>query len=205
MEYEAPTIEAQPTLDHLVGEAVRSERTLAGLTLARLSAMSSVSTAMISKIERGQVSASLTTLNALASAIGVPVIKFFANTVSFSDVAFVAAGQGMNVRRMGSSFGHDYKLIGRAAAKHIGFESFMVTLEKPLNPRPFYQHAGIEFIHMVEGSMEYRCGEETYQINEGDSLSFNSTTPHAAISLNTDVVRFLIVAVNANTSGNGKL
>lgn len=155
---------------------------------------------MISKIERGQVSASLTTLNALANAIGVPIINFFADTVEFADVSFVAAGEGISVRRMGSSFGHSYKMIGRAASKHIGFESFMVTLEKPLNPRPFYQHRGIEFIHMVVGSMSYRCGEETYELSPGDSLSFESTSPHGVISLKTPKVSYLTVASKAQVS-----
>lgn len=188
------------SLDQLVGAAVKNDRILADLTLAELSSRSSVSTAMISKIERGQVSASLTTLNALAKAIGVPIINFFANTTEYADVSYVAAGQGVSVRRTGSSFGHDYKLIGRAASKHVGFESFMVTLEKPLKPRPVYQHGGIEFIHVVEGSMIYRCGEETYQLNPGDSLSFESTTPHAAVSLVTEKVSFVTVTAKAQSN-----
>ncbi len=185
------------SLDLLVGAAVKNDRNLAGMTLAELSSKSSVSTAMISKIERGQVSASLTTLNSLAKAIGVPIINFFANTVEFADVSFVASGQGVSVRRMGSSFGHDYKLIGRAESKYIGFESFMVTLEQPLSSRPFYQHNGIEFIHVVEGSMNYRCGEETYVLETGDSLSFESNTPHAAVTLNTQRVKFITVTAKA--------
>ena len=79
-------------LDALVGLSVKNERAVAGLTLAELSAKSGVSTPMISKIERGQVSASLSTLNALAQAIGVPIINFFAETVEMGEVSFVRAG-----------------------------------------------------------------------------------------------------------------
>lgn len=185
------------SLDLLVGTAVKNDRNLAGMTLAKLSNRSSVSTAMISKIERGQVSASLTTLNALVNAICVPIINFFANTVDFTDVSYVAAGQGVSVRRMGSSFGHDYKMIGRAGSRHVGFESFMVTFERPLNPRPFYQHKGIEFIHVVEGEMSYRCGEETYVLKPGDSLSFESNMPHAVIALSTQKVRYITITAKA--------
>lgn len=185
------------SLDHLVGAAVKNDRVLAGLKLAELSAKSNVSTAMISKIERGQVSASLGTLNALAEAIGVPIINFFANTVARSDVSFVKAGEGMNVRRTGSSFGHNYKLIGRAASKHISFESFSVTLEKPLNARPFYQHRGIEFVHVVEGEMVFRCGEGAYEMGPGDSLSFESNNPHGTIEIKTEKVTFVSIISNA--------
>ena len=185
------------TLDQLVGAAVKNDRVLAGLKMAELSTKSGVSTAMISKIERGQVSASLNTLNALAEAIGVPIINFFANTVTRSDVSFVKAGEGMNVRRTGSSFGHNYKLIGRAASKHAGFEAFAVTLEKPLNARPFYQHRGIEFIHVIEGEMVFRCGEGAYEMAPGDSLSFQSSNPHGTIEIRSDKVTFVSLIANA--------
>jgi transcriptional regulator with XRE-family HTH domain len=185
------------TLDQLVGAAVKNDRVLAGLKLAELSAKSGVSTAMISKIERGQVSASLSTLNALAEAVGVPIINFFANTVTRSDVSFVKAGEGMNVRRTGSSFGHNYKLVGRAGSKHISFESFAVTLEKPLNARPFYQHRGIEFVHVVEGSMIFRCGEGAYEMEPGDSLSFEASNPHGTIEITSDRVTFVSLIANA--------
>lgn len=181
----------------MVGHAVKHDRMLAGLTLAELSQKSSVSTAMISKIERGRVSASLSTLGALAKAIGVPIINFFADTVELTDVSFVSAGQGVSVRRMGSSFGHSYKQIGRAQSNHVGFESFMVTLEQPLDARPIYQHRGVEFIHLVAGSMTYRCGDASYEMNPGDSLSFDSNNPHGPIALHSEKVNFVTVVSKA--------
>ncbi len=197
------TIETQkPPLDHVIGLAVKTHRMLAGLTLAELSGQSGVSTAMISKIERGQVSASLGTLDALANGIGVPLINFFAATVERSDVSFVAAGEGVTVQRLGSGYGHSYKLIGRAEAKHVSFESFSVTLESPLGPRPSYQHQGIEFIHVTDGEMVYGCGDEAYHMRPGDSLSFDSNAAHGPVELKTDKVSFITVVAKAVPSGN---
>ncbi len=189
-----------PSLDLIVGTAVKNDRVLAGLTLAELSKLASVSTAMISKIERGQVSASLTTLGALAEAIGVPLINFFAGTVEKSDVSFVPAGEGVRVQRQGSAFGHSYKLVGRADANHVSFESFSVTLEQPLSKRPLYQHRGIEFIHMIAGEMIYRCGDENFTMKPGDSLSFVSNTAHGPVELLTQKVTFVTVISKAESS-----
>ena len=72
-----------------VGRAIKSLRLLDDLTLADLSERSRVSVPMISKIERGQVSASLSTLDAIARAVGVPVANFFADTVEKSEISFV--------------------------------------------------------------------------------------------------------------------
>jgi transcriptional regulator with XRE-family HTH domain len=68
-------------LNKKVGEAVRQLRSSRNLTLAEFSEKSGVSTAMISKIERGQVSASFSTPVALAQSIGVPIANLFATTV----------------------------------------------------------------------------------------------------------------------------
>ncbi len=186
-----------PPLDQLVGSAVKTHRLLAGLTLAELSGRAGVSTAMISKIERGQVSASLGSLEALASGIGVPLINFFAGTVERSDVSFVSAGEGVTVQRLGSGYGHRHKLIGRAEAEHVSFESFSVTLEAPLVPRPLYQHQGVEFIHVTDGEMVYGCGEQSYDMRQGDSLSFESNATHGPVELKTDTVSFVTVISKA--------
>ena len=187
----------RPSLDQLVGAAVKSYRQLGSLTLAELSRRAGVSTAMISKIERGQVSASLTTLGALADAIDVPLVNFFAGTVARTDVSFVAAGEGITVQRLGSDFGHSYKMIGRAEAQHTGLEAYCVTLEKPLSARPLYQHGGVEFLHVVSGEMSYRCGEATYRMAPGDSLSFEANTAHGPTALHSQSVTFLTVVARA--------
>ena len=197
MEDSSPISAEKPPLDQLIGFAVKTHRVLAELTLTELSARSGVSTAMISKIERGQVSASLGTLEALAQGIGVPLINFFAGTVERSDVSFVAAGEGVTVQRLGSGYGHSYKLIGRAEAHHVSFESFSVTLEAPLGARPLYQHQGIEFIHVTDGEMVYGCGDEAYHMRPGDSLSFDSNAAHGPLELKTDKVSFVTVVSKA--------
>lgn len=191
----------KPPLDQLIGAAVKTHRRLAELTLSELSAASGVSTAMISKIERGQVSASLATLEALAGGIGVPLINFFAATVDRSDASFVAAGEGVTVQRLGSGYGHSYKLIGRAEAKHVSFESFSVTLEAPLETRPLYQHQGVEFIHVTDGEMVYGCGDTSYHMRPGDSLSFDSNVSHGPVELKTPKVSFVTVVAKAVTGG----
>ncbi|MEX0320304.1 MAG: helix-turn-helix domain-containing protein [Ruegeria sp.] len=203
MEDSAPREAPGPTLDQKVGAAVKHHRALAGLTLAELSARAQVSTAMISKIERGQVSASLTTLQALSGGIGVPLINFFAGTVERSDVSFVRAGEGITVQRLGSDFGHSYKMIGRAEASHVGFECFDVTLEQPLAARPVYLHRGIEFIHLTEGEMVYRCGDASYHMRPGDSLSFDSNSAHGPQELLNDRVRFITVVAKAEPKDPG--
>ena len=101
------------TLDAVIGIAVKDGRSNAGMTLGELSQRSGVSTAMISKVERGQASGSIGTLNALAEAMGIPIINFFAETIEHREVCYVRAGEGIAVERSCSTYGHAYKMLGK--------------------------------------------------------------------------------------------
>jgi len=181
------------SLDMLVGSAVRNARSQAGMTLAELSAKSHVSTPMISKIERGQVSASLNTLNALAGAMNVPIINFFAGTVEISEVTLVKAGEGVTVRRAGSTYGHSYKQLGHVSTDNQDLESYLITLEAPVTGTPIFQHSGVELMYFIEGELSYRIGDEVYDLAAGDTLSFDASVPHGPVRINSARAQFLTV------------
>ena len=82
------------SLEEIVGESVRKYRADHRLTMVEFSEISGVSSPMISKIERGQVSASLSTLDALARALSTPIANFFISTTERKEVSYVKAIQG---------------------------------------------------------------------------------------------------------------
>ncbi len=180
-------------IEKAVGEAIRRHRTLQNLTLNELSNRSGVSTAMISRIERGQVIASLLTLDALARAIGVPVANLFAATVERAEISFVKAGGGVDVRRFGSTYGHSYKLIGKVNLRHLSFEPYIITIDRDSIGQPLFQHSGAEFILILSGRMRYRCGREFFDMEEGDSLCFDADAPHGPDAILSDSVTFVTV------------
>jgi len=188
-----PETQDKQELDRLVGLAVKAERSQVGMTLAELSARSGVSAPMISKIERGQVSASLSTLNALARAVGVPIINFFSATVEVGEVSLVRAGQGTEVRRAGSTYGHSYKQLGQVESGGIDFQGYLITLDAPVNGTPIFQHSGIEFLHILDGGVTYRVGDTTYDLAEGDTLTFEATAPHGPVHIEKAKSVFLTV------------
>ena len=185
------------TLYAEVGKAVKAGRSRADMTLAQLSQRSGISAAMISKIERGDVSASLASLNALAEALHLPVINFFAATAGKSEVSFVKAGSGVAVSRTSSTYGHDYQLIGRSECDGLILECFLITLRDPdANIPLFHQPGCVEFIQLVTGHMTYHCGDRTYEMSPGDSLTFDAGAPHGPVALRGEEVVFLTVVAN---------
>ena len=73
----------------VVGERVRDARRALGLTMAQFAEVSEISLGMVSKIEHGQTSPSLSTLTRLAHAAQVPITAFFGGLDEEHDVVIV--------------------------------------------------------------------------------------------------------------------
>ena len=178
--------------DH-VGEAVRRLRAREGLTLAGLAERSGVSSAMISKIERGQVSASLSSLDQLAAALSVPIANLFAASVERREISFVRAGEGMAVQRFGTTYGHDYRLVGKVVSQDGAVTAYEITIAGKAEGQPLFQNAGIELIHVLTGGMRYRIGDEIFELGPGDTITFEAEAPHGPEHLTGPEVRFLTI------------
>ena len=74
-----------------------------------------------------------------------------------------------------------------------GSRRILVTLTKPTEVFPLYQHTGIEIIYMLEGRMEYGTGTARYLLGPGDALQFEGEVPHGPADLLELPVRFLSV------------
>jgi quercetin dioxygenase-like cupin family protein len=48
---------------------------------------------------------------------------------------------------------------------------------------------------MLEGQIEYRCGQESYLLEPGDSLTFRGDVPHGPQRLISFPIRFLSVII----------
>lgn len=171
------------TLEAAIGAQVRATRQALGMTIAEVARAASVSVAMVSKIENGQTSPSLSTLEGLATALNVPIATFFAEFDQKRDATFVKAGQGLAIERRGSSKGHLYQLLGHSLRSSPKVEPFLITLDEHSDAYPIFQHPGTEFIYMLEGELTYRHGEQTYELQPGDSLFFDAQALHGPLEL----------------------
>ena len=69
--------EREKVLEVAIGREVRAYRRQRGITVADLAELTGLSIGMLSKIENGNTSPSLTTLQALSHALSVPLTAFF--------------------------------------------------------------------------------------------------------------------------------
>ena len=70
----------------------------------------------------------------------------------------------------------------------------MVTIESKQDHKPVeYKHEGEEFIFVMEGDLELTLGGKTHHLKPGETMHFNSETPHKLRSLSNQDTRCLVV------------
>ena len=181
------------TLEQAIGVQVRQLRRRVGITVSDLASAAGLSGGMLSKIENGQISPSLASLQALASALNVPLTTFFAAFEEKRDCSFVKAGSGVGIERRGTKAGHQYSLLGAALGGDVVVEPYLITLHADAAPYPAFQHEGTEFIYMLTGEVMYRHGDQSYHLTPGDALLFDSAAPHGPEKLMTKPMSYLSI------------
>ncbi|WP_315918195.1 XRE family transcriptional regulator [Mesorhizobium sp. SP-1A] len=187
--------EREKVLEVAIGHEVRAFRKKLGITVADLATATNISLGMLSKIENGITSPSLTTLQALSRALGVPLTSFFRRFEEERNAVFVKAGQGVDVERRGTRAGHQYTLLGHIGSNSAGVtvEPYLITLSEESDVFPTFQHDGMEFLYMLEGEVVYRHGNHLYRMVPGDSLFFDADAPHGPVELTRLPIRYLSI------------
>jgi len=185
----------EKVLEVAIGREVRAHRRKQEITVAELSAQTGLSTGMLSKIENGNTSPSLTTLQTLADALSVPMTAFFKGFEETRSAVHTKSGTGVALERDGTRANHQYNLLGHIGSNSSGVivEPYMITLTAESDIFPTFQHGGIETIYMLEGAVDYRHGDAVYPLRPGDTLFFDADAPHGPEKLVTLPARYLSI------------
>jgi transcriptional regulator with XRE-family HTH domain len=182
-------------LEMCIGREVRQLRRKHDMTVTELADLAGLSSGMLSKIENGHTSPSLATLQSLASALNVSVTALMRKFEERRDATFVPAGGGLKIQRRGTRAGHEYRVLGHSLDEEITMEPFVITLTDKSEVFPAFEHAGTEFLYMLEGRMDYHHGGATYAMGPGDSLFFDAAAAHGPENLIETPIRFVCVIV----------
>lgn len=183
------------SLESSIGREVRQLRRKHDMTVSQLADLAGLSPGMLSKIENGLTSPSLATLQALGAALNVSVTALMRRFEERRDATFVPAGGGLKIQRRGTRAGHEYELLGHSVGKAVTTEPYIITLTDKSEVFPSFQHAGTEFLYILEGRMDYHHGGVTYPMAPGDSLFFDGTAAHGPENLVETPIRFVCVIV----------
>ncbi len=195
------TEKLEKVLEVAIGRELRAFRKQQNMTVADLSKQTAISVGMLSKIENGNTSPSLTTLQTLANALSVPLTSFFRGFEEKREAVHTPAGQGVTIDRAGTRAGHQYNLLGHIGANTSGVivEPYLIVLTSESDTFETFQHEGIETIFMLEGAVDYRHGSKIYPLRPGGTLFFEADAPHGPETLVELPARYLSIITYAQT------
>jgi transcriptional regulator with XRE-family HTH domain len=155
-----------------IGRRLRSARQERGLTLQQVAKSSGLTAAFISQLERGDTSASVSSLVKIAAALGIEVTSLFekpsSTLVRHSErVPSMLGGEGLV----------DYVLTP-------GGEKRAQVIETHLDPggnadKELYTRGGDLLVCVVQsGTLEMRIEDERILLRAGDAITLDPKIPH---------------------------
>jgi len=182
--------------DQAIGSALRDLRETQTLTAKQLADESGVSAAMISRIENGQVSPSISTMTSLTEALEVPLVSLFRDVVSErTDFTHVKKGEGVVSTRMMGDHIHHYVNLATHRRRDLNFEAHTVTMTQQECEAPSYVGHGVVFMHVLKGSANFMYGKQMLKLSRGDNLSIDAELPYRVSEVLTP--KFVFLAVQA--------
>jgi transcriptional regulator with XRE-family HTH domain len=161
------------------GRAVKERREALGFSLRTLAARSGISSSMISDIERGAKSPTVTTVVRLAQALGV-------GAASLVDGGAGPAPRIRILRRdEGASGEHParWKSLGPAIPdSRIDIVRFQIPPATSLGQAAAHAPGTVEHMHVAAGTVRVTVGDETADLVAGDSCSCRTDVPHEVVN-----------------------
>lgn len=176
---EAPSEVGVSVILESIGNTVREMRKAKGLTLADLAEATSLSTAIVSQIERGRANPSFSTLAQLAHGLNIPVGKLFSDgDDTRSPVVRHNARRDLRGRAP-ESFGDEavYELLTPDLNRSIE-AIWVVSPPGGSTASTPFKHGGEEFGIVLSGKKDVFLDGEKYVLEAGDSISYKSSIPH---------------------------
>lgn len=184
--------------DRAIGSALKDLRETQAISARQLAELAGISAAMISRIENGQVSPSISTMTSLSDALEVPLVSLFKDVASErTDITHVPNGKGVVSKRLMGDHIHHYVNLAVHRRRDLNFEAHMVTMTDQKCDPPRYVGHGTVFIYVLKGSGQFLYGKQDVLLEEGDSLSIDAEMMYGFSKVLTAELTFLSVQAEA--------
>ena len=166
-----------------IGKRIRTLREEKGISLDELSNMTGFDVELLSNIENNIVQPQLGTVIRLSKALDSAFGRLISGTGD-KIYSITRKNEQKTVSRSTSQKGKKQVYIYKSLAPEVRgrhMEALIVQLEE--NPeKEVSVHDGEEFIYVLDGIVVLDIGEDTFDLEPGDSAYYLSTTPHLVAS-----------------------
>jgi transcriptional regulator with XRE-family HTH domain len=172
-----------------IGKELKRIRVSQGMTLEELSNKCGYSKALISRVETGSVSPSLTSLMKMVSSLGLKLHDLFTS---------IEQGQASVVRK---GEGRRFFTEGESAMEFLATNITSKKMEpiKISAPAGYSSgdepevHYGEEFVFVLSGRIEITAGDQVHKLSGGDSIYLGAGTPYRWTNIGRDAAKLISV------------
>lgn len=159
-----------------IGKRIRTLRKKKRFTLAKMAEICQCSSSLLSQIETGAVNPSLSILKSISDALAISMATLFETSLTEKNMSLspvhaddrktltIAGGVSLQLLSDGTAFPCEFVLTRLPAGASTG--------------DVLYKHEGQECGLILEGELVVETGKASYQMKQGDTITFDSSIPH---------------------------
>jgi transcriptional regulator with XRE-family HTH domain len=180
-----------------IGEKLRALRLRKSMGLVELGQHTGLSAALLSKLERAKLFPTLPTLLRIAMVFGVGLDYFFTDERKRRILGVVRKKDRVRFpERPGKAdVAYFFECLDYRATERK-LSAFLAEFQElpPEKVKP-HQHAGVEFLYVIKGSLEMKIGGDQFILEAEDSIYFDSALQHSYRRLEQKPCTAVIVTV----------
>ena len=191
-----------------MSERLRAARIKTAKTARQLAAEVGCSPSLISQIERGKATPSVSTLFAMATALGISMDSLFPEADATHRVPAITEREQSSdlvlrrYDRPAIQLEHDvrWERLTPHAERDVEFREvfYEVGGGSPGAERAI-QHNGRDYAVVIDGELTAQIGFDKFVLRAGDSLAFDATIPHRFWNQGSERVRAVFVLLDHNS------
>lgn len=163
------------------------------MSLGRLAKLCGLTKGYVSKIENSDKAPPFSTLSKIANALDTDISLLLADESGAPEdlsLCIVRKDERKEVVSRGTLYGLHYEAL---AHKKIGKNMEPYVILPVFREKGIFSHEGEEFIYVLKGPYEFSYDGKKHLLNTGDSIYFDSATPHNGRSLGKKKAKILAV------------
>ena len=194
-----------------IGHRLREERVKAGISQRELARRLGLSASLISQLENGQSRPSVGTLYRIVTELGVSLHHVIRGDgspdVVGTDETATADGSPVVHPRQRPAIDLDSGVRWEELAAHreegVDFLEAIYEVGGASTPdRSLIRHNGREYGYIISGTLGVQIGFQQHELGPGDSIAFDSTTPHRLFNVGEEPVHAIWFVVGREAEGH---
>lgn len=187
------TSSLEDSVSSRIGTRVRAARERTGESLRALAQRAGVSSSMLSDIERGAKSPTISILSAIAEGLGLPLSSLVVDQQPLETGPLVSRSTDMARVTDTDSLVERLNLGPVIAESHVEFVRFVMPSGSSTGGYTAHAVGTIERIYVARGTVEVALDGKTYTLSPGDAMIYRASVPHPFYAIGTEPAEVYLV------------